>query len=94
MWPFKKKKTEREKIIDEIKKEHIDFSALMVNIENRDKLDNLAKRLSSIIHPDRFVDRPEKRKEADSLFKEVQAAKNDYSRLLELSKTIERFIES
>lgn len=92
MWPFKKKKTERDIAIERIKNEPLDFADLFNNISNRGAVTALYKELCSVAHPDRFVSNPEKQLAADKIFKDIQANRYSYDGLLKIKESIKSLL--
>lgn len=88
MWPFKKHKTEKDLLAERIKSEAPDMSGLMESIKNINNIDALYKELCSLSHPDRFANDEDLQTQAYTLFKEVQANRYNYGKLVSLRKEI------
>ena len=83
-WPFKKHPSEKDVLIEKIKKEPLEFESLFNNISNRAQIETLYKELCMLSHPDRFANDPEKQEAAERLFKEIQLNRYNYTGLLKI----------
>lgn len=81
-------KTSRE-MIEEARRTDIDMSELMESI-NKSK--DLYKKLSSLCHPDRFVNTT-KQKSAENIFQEISENKRNFKELSRLSERARKELE-
>lgn len=89
MWFFRRKKDSlQERLIKAAKEEPCDMQGLFFNINKRYEAQTLYKELCLLCHPDKFEQEPDLQAIALGLFEQVQNARGDYNKLLELKKTI------
>lgn len=90
MWFFKKKReTEQDILIKRIKSEQIDLQGIISDINKRGEVETLFKELSKLSHPDKFEKNPEKKEIAKDLFAQILNNRNNYTRLIELKRSVE-----
>ena len=89
MWFKKKKQTEQDLLIERIKAEQIDLQGIFSDINKRGEAEALFKELSKLSHPDKFEKDPEKKEIAKDLFAQILNNRNNYTRLIELKRSVE-----
>ena len=75
-------------MIERIKKEPLEFESLFDSLSNRANIESLYRELCLVLHPDRIITDLEKKKIAESLFKELQANRFNYDGLLRIKESI------